>query len=79
MNLPRINCASILILLFNMSLNAAQTPEPATAQKEAIDRMHHKLHRQSDLHQSQCKLNIIHMVLNLRPFHNLMILQKLMN
>ncbi len=47
MNPPYIKRASMLIslmMLFSVSLNAAQIPEPDVSQKEAIDRMHHKLH-----------------------------------
>ncbi len=47
MNSPYIKCASILItlmMLFSMAVNAAQIPDPDISQKEAIDRMHHKLH-----------------------------------
>ncbi len=47
MNTPYIKRASMLIslmTLFSMGLNAAQIPDPAASQKEAIDRMHHKLH-----------------------------------
>lgn len=47
MNSPYIICASILItlmMLFNMAVNADQIPDPDISQKEAIDRMHHKLH-----------------------------------
>ncbi|OUS01263.1 hypothetical protein A9Q90_10435 [Gammaproteobacteria bacterium 54_18_T64] len=34
----------VLTLLFSVSSNAAQIPDPAKAQKQAIDKMHHKLH-----------------------------------
>ena len=47
MNPPYIKRASMLIslmMLFSVALNAAQIPDPAAPQKEAIDRMHHKLH-----------------------------------
>ncbi len=47
MNPPYIKRASMLIslmMLFSVALNAAQIPDPAASQKEAIDRMHHKLH-----------------------------------
>ncbi len=33
-----------LMMLFSVVLNAAQIPDPDVPQKEAIDRMHHKLH-----------------------------------
>jgi Spy/CpxP family protein refolding chaperone len=42
-----IKTAAVLIslmLLFSASLKAAQIPDPAASQKEAIDHMHHKLH-----------------------------------
>ena len=32
------------MILFGARLNADQIPDPAAFQKEAIDRMHHKLH-----------------------------------
>jgi Spy/CpxP family protein refolding chaperone len=32
------------MLLISLALNAAQIPDPAASQKEAIDRMHHQLH-----------------------------------
>ena len=35
---------SVLILLSITALHAAQIPDPAATQKEAIDRMHHQLH-----------------------------------
>ncbi len=47
MNSPYIKCASILIalmMLFSLTVNAAQISDPDMSQKEAIDRMHHKLH-----------------------------------
>ena len=31
-------------MLFSVVISAAQIPDPAASQKEAIDRMHHKLH-----------------------------------
>ena len=33
-----------LLMLLSVSINAAQIPDPAVSQKEAIDKMHHKLH-----------------------------------
>jgi len=33
-----------LLMLFSTALLADQIPDPAAAQKEAIDHMHHKLH-----------------------------------
>jgi Spy/CpxP family protein refolding chaperone len=33
-----------LMLLFSVTVNAAQIPDPGESQKEAIGRMHHKLH-----------------------------------
>ena len=47
MNLTTLNSASIftlLLMLFSLPINADQIPDPAAPQKEAIDRMHHKLH-----------------------------------
>ena len=47
MNLTTLNFASIfalLLMLFSLPINADQIPDPAAPQKEAIDRMHHKLH-----------------------------------
>jgi len=47
MNAPYVKRTSKLIslmLLFSVALNAEQIPDPAVAQKEAIDHMHHKLH-----------------------------------
>ena len=47
MNAPNIKRASMLIslmMLFSVGVNAAQIPDPAASQKEAIDHMHHKLH-----------------------------------
>ena len=47
MNIPCINRASLLItllMLFSVTVNAAQIADAAASQKEAIDRMHHKLH-----------------------------------
>lgn len=47
MNPAYIKRASILIslmMLLSMALNADEIPDPAASQKEAIDRMHHKLH-----------------------------------
>ena len=46
-NPPYINRTSMLIflmMLFSVGTNADQIPDPASSQKEAIDRMHHKLH-----------------------------------
>jgi len=34
----------LILILLSPSLSADQIPDPATAQKEAIDRMHHQLH-----------------------------------
>ena len=39
---PLTVCA--LLLIFTVSTNAAQIPDPAASQKKAIDQMHHKLH-----------------------------------
>jgi Spy/CpxP family protein refolding chaperone len=47
MNTPNLKPTSMLLflmLLISLALNAAQIPDPAASQKEAIDRMHHKLH-----------------------------------
>ncbi len=47
MTTPYIKCSSILIaliMLFSVSVSATQIPDPDMSQKEAIDRMHHKLH-----------------------------------
>ncbi len=33
-----------LMMLFTVSVNAAQIPDPALSQKKAIDQMHNKLH-----------------------------------
>ena len=33
-----------LMMLFSMAISAAQIPDPAVSQKEAIDHMHHELH-----------------------------------
>ena len=33
-----------LTMLFSITVNAAEIPDPNVSQKEAIDRMHHKLH-----------------------------------
>ena len=47
MNTPTIKRALTLIflmMLFGVNLNAAQIQDPGASQKEAIDRMHHKLH-----------------------------------
>ena len=47
MNMPSIKRTSMLIsllMLFSTALFADQIPDPAAAQKEAIDHMHHKLH-----------------------------------
>ena len=33
-----------LLMLLSVSIDAAQIPDPAVSQKEAIDKMHHKLH-----------------------------------
>jgi Spy/CpxP family protein refolding chaperone len=47
MNTPNLKPTSMLLflmLLISLALNAAQIPDPAASQKEAIDRMHHQLH-----------------------------------
>ena len=47
MDLTTPNSASIfalLLMLFSLPINADQIPDPAAPQKEAIDRMHQKLH-----------------------------------
>jgi Spy/CpxP family protein refolding chaperone len=47
MNILDITRPSLLIflmLLFSVTLNADQVPDPAADQKKAIDQMHHKLH-----------------------------------
>ena len=33
-----------LTMLFSVAISAAQIPDPAVSQKQAIDHMHHKLH-----------------------------------
>jgi len=33
-----------LMMLLSVAISAAQIPDPAVSQKEAIDHMHHKLH-----------------------------------
>ncbi len=40
----RVQIPALSLLLLSGSLIAAQIPDPAAAQKEAIDAMHHKLH-----------------------------------
>ena len=44
MNTPYITALISLLMLFSVSLNAAEIPDPGASQKKAIDRMHHKLH-----------------------------------
>ena len=47
MSTTHINLALILLsltLFLSASLSADQIPDPGAAQKETIDRMHHKLH-----------------------------------
>jgi Spy/CpxP family protein refolding chaperone len=44
MNTPTITTLISLLVLFSVPLNAASIPDPGASQKEAIDRMHHKLH-----------------------------------
>jgi len=33
-----------LVMLFSVTISAAQIPDPAVSQKEAVDHMHHTLH-----------------------------------
>ena len=40
----RTSMLSTMTMLFSVAISAAQIPDPATSQKEAIDHMHHKLH-----------------------------------
>lgn len=40
----RTSMLSPLIVLFSVAISAAQIADPAASQKQAIDRMHHKLH-----------------------------------
>lgn len=40
----RTSMLTTLMMLFSVASSAAQIPDPAVSQKEAIDRMHHKLH-----------------------------------
>ena len=40
----RASMLTTLLMLFSVVISAAQIPDPAASQKEAIDRMHHKLH-----------------------------------
>ena len=44
MNTPSFAILISLLVLFSAPLNAAQIADPGASQKEAIDRMHHKLH-----------------------------------
>jgi hypothetical protein len=44
MNTPSFATLISLLVLFSAPLNAAQIADPGASQKEAIDRMHHKLH-----------------------------------
>ena len=44
MNTAYIKTLISLLVLFSVALSAAQIPDPGASQKEAIDRMHHKLH-----------------------------------
>ncbi|MFT5484488.1 MAG: Spy/CpxP family protein refolding chaperone [Halieaceae bacterium] len=47
MNRTHTTSVSLLIamlIMCSISINAAEIPDPATPQKEAIDKMHHKLH-----------------------------------
>ncbi len=40
----RTSMLTTLMMLLSVAISAAQIPDPAVSQKEAIDHMHHKLH-----------------------------------
>jgi Spy/CpxP family protein refolding chaperone len=44
LDITRPSLLIVLMLLFSVTLNADQVPDPAADQKKAIDLMHHKLH-----------------------------------
>ena len=53
MNTPYIMTLTSLLVLFSFPLNAAKIPDPGASQKEAIDRMHHKLHDDQAPHKAK--------------------------
>ena len=53
MNTPYIKTLISLLVLFSVPLSAAEIPDPGASQKEAIDRMHHKLHDDQALHKAK--------------------------
>lgn len=44
MNIPYFRVMISLLMLISVPISAAQISDPGASQKEAIDRMHHKLH-----------------------------------
>ena len=53
MNTPYIKTLISLLVLFSWSLSAAEIPDPGASQKEAIGRMHHKLHDDQAAHKAK--------------------------
>jgi hypothetical protein len=53
MNTPYIKTLISLLVLFSVPLSAAEIPDPGASQKEAIDRMHHKLHDDQTAHKAK--------------------------